>query len=384
MTQPLRLQLMINVAPIEYGNGVITAYSQTLASTDEIRAIRERWRGTHFVRRFGEKAVLLVPLRPDSDACGAPVQVDLNASSHLVAALVRNSLIEHLFKIGRQVIRVNPISFLDTKTDLLQQARQAKPKSDLISVRPAIAIDVRVFEFDSGSPFVGAALTVRVVKSIDATCSTLLGRGLSLKGLYAGLKLPDRDTRISARFVSYGKVSRVEGGSLILEDSRQGQECIAATDAFLDASPEAMRRVFEYEFGAEAGAVRGRLFHLENKLNSGPEKFHRIQQVNTYLEGLSLELIPAIKFKFRPFVSTLPPLEACSKPIYVFDPSGVQTKTWHDGGLQEFGPYTRQTFTPSRPRICIICQDQVKGRIEQFLQKFVVLPTKLDSQGLVF
>jgi len=43
-------------------------------------------------------------------------------------------------------------------------------------VRPAIAIDVRVFEFEPGDLFVGSALTVRVVKSIEAACSVLCKR----------------------------------------------------------------------------------------------------------------------------------------------------------------------------------------------------------------
>jgi len=371
MPQPSPMQLALNVAPIHHSKSVVTAYSESFKSTDEIPAIRERYRGTHLVRRYEENKVLVLPLRGDLAALSTPVPVDLSKSPYLVAALVRESLINYLSSIGRQIIGVNPISFIDTKTDLLQQAMQGKPKGDLISVRPTIAIDVRVFEFEPGVPFVGSALTVRVVKSIEATCSALLAKGMNITGLYVGPKLPDRDSRISARLVSFGRVSRVEGENLILEDARPGQERIAAKDTFLDASPEAMRRAFDLEFGTEAAAIRTRLFHLENELNSGPKKWQRVQQVNSFLQTLSLELLPAIQYKFQPLVSKLPPVETCPKAIYVFDPSGAQTKTWHDGGLQEFGPYTRQTFTPSRPRICIICQEQMKGRVEQFLQKFL-------------
>ena len=365
------MQLALNIAPIQYSKGVITAYSETFKSTDEIPAIRERYRGTHFVRRYEENQVLVVPLRADLPALSTPVQADLSKSPYLVAALVRESVINYLFSIGRQIIGVNPISFVDTKTDLLQQAQQGKPKGDLILVRPAIAIDVRVFEFEPGDLFVGSALTVRVVKSIEAACSVLLAKGMNIAGLYVGPKRPDRDSRIRPRLISYGRVSRIEGENLILEDARAGQERVAARDMFLDASPEAMSRVFELEFGNDAPAVRTRLFHLENELHGGPKKWQRVQQVNTFLQTLSLELLPAIQFTFQPLVSKLPPVETCPKAIYVFDPSGAQTKTWHDGGLQEFGPYTKQTFTPSRPRICIICQEQMKGRVEQFLQKFL-------------
>jgi hypothetical protein len=371
MPQPSPASLALNVAPITYPKSVLTAYSEAIGSPVEIRAIRERYRGTHLVRRYEENRALIVPLQADSPVLSDPVHVDLSKSPGLVAALIRESLLNYLSSIGRQIIRLNPITFIDTKTDLLQQAAQGKSKSEFVSVGPAIAIDIRVFEYDLGNPFVGSALTVRVVKSINATCRELLAKGLNITGLYVGPRLPDRDSRIEARLMSFGRVSRIEGESLILDDARPGQDRISSSDAFLDAGPDAMKRVFEYEYGTEAAAVRTKLFHLENEFNSGPKKWNRIQQVNAFLQTLSLEFLPAIKFKVQSLDSKLPPVETCPKPIYVFDPSGVQTKTWHDGGLQEFGPYTRQTFTPSRPRICIVCQEHMKGRVEQFLQKFL-------------
>lgn len=371
MAQPQPMKLALNIAPIESVKAVITAYTETFESTDEIPAIRERYRETHFVRRFEENKVLIVPIRPDSPALNTPIKVDLASSPYLVGALVRESLLNYLFSIERKIIGAHPITFIDAKTDLLQQATQNKHKTDLISVRPAIAIEVRVFEFQQGAPFVGSALNVRVTKSIDASCSELLTKGLNLNGLYVGPKLPYKDSRLSPRLVTYGKVSRIEAGDLILDDARPGRERLASKDAFLDAGPEAMKRVSEQEFGTGAGTIRTRLFHLENEFNSGPKKWERVQQVNKFLQTLSLELLPGIQFKFQPLISTLPAVETCSKPIYVFDSSGAQTSTWHDGGLRQFGPYTRQTFTPSKPRICVICQEKMKGRVEQFLNKFL-------------
>ncbi len=48
-----------------------------------------------------------------------------------------------------------------------------------------------------------------------------------------------------------------------------------------------------------------------------------------------------------------------------------------DRGLNQNGPYTSKVFTPNRPRLCVICQKAQKGRVEQFLHKFIngiVLP----------
>ncbi len=382
------MQLAFNIAPISPVKAVINAYTEIFESTDEIPAIRERYRGTHLVRRFEENKVLVVPLRTDSAVLNTPIKVDLSSSPYLVAALIRESFLNYLSSIGRKIIAVHPIAFIDTKNDILEAAIRGKQKTDVVSVRPAITIEVRVFEFKPGIPFVGCALTARVTKRINATCSTLLAKGVNLSGLYVGPRLPDRDSRLSSRLITYGKVSRVENTNLILEDARPGCERIASDDAFLDAGPEAMRRVLEKEFGTdEATAIRTRLFHLENEFNSGPKKWDKVKQINRFLQTLALELLPGIQFKFEPLISDLPPVQTCFTPTYVFDPSGAQTSSWHDGGLRDFGPYTRQTFTPSKPRICIICQEQVKGRVEQFLKKFLngipSIPKGRFANGLI-
>jgi hypothetical protein len=371
MPQPSSAGLVLNVAPIEYHGGFLKAYSVSIASPEQFATIREQYRGTHLVRRYGDSEALVIPLRPDSAVVGAEVEVDLGTDPWLAAALVRNALTDYLFRIGRVILKSFPLSFVDSKTDLVEVALQNKKNQGFVSVRPVIDIDVRVFEFESQVPFVGAATSVRIVKTIEGTCTGLLNRGLDTTGLYVGRKLPDRDARIASRFVTIGQVERVEGKDLILQDYRPGNESISADDAYVDASPATVIRVLEHLYGSDALAIRTKMFHAENDLHSGPKKLEKLRQVNSFFQTLSLELAPGINFSIKPFVSKLPPIEVCQKPTYVFDPSGRQKKNWHDGGLTEFGPYTRVTFSPSRPRICIICQRQRRGRVEQFIQKFL-------------
>jgi hypothetical protein len=86
-------------------------------------------------------------------------------------------------------------------------------------------------------------------------------------------------------------------------------------------------------------------------------------------------MVPGVAFTFLPLLAEgstgiFPSVQEAPKTVYVFDPAERRTGTWHDGGLDEHGPYTAQSFTPSRPRICVICQATRKGRVEQFLHKF--------------
>jgi hypothetical protein len=64
-------------------------------------------------------------------------------------------------------------------------------------------------------------------------------------------------------------------------------------------------------------------------------------------------------------------LENAPRPIYIFDQTGSKSDTWNDRGLNQYGPYTAKVFTPNRPRLCVVCQKAQKGRVEQFLHKFI-------------
>ena len=86
-------------------------------------------------------------------------------------------------------------------------------------------------------------------------------------------------------------------------------------------------------------------------------------------------MVPGVPFTFGPLLdsakASFPRLESAPRPVYVFDQTGSKTDTWHDRGLTEHGPYTAQVFTPNQPRICVVCQQSMKGQVEQFLHKFV-------------
>ena len=93
-----------------------------------------------------------------------------------------------------------------------------------------------------------------------------------------------------------------------------------------------------------------------------------------------------LSFKFSPLLDDsskqlFPSLEYAPKPI--FDQTGSKTDTWHDRGLNQYGPYTAKVFTPNRPKLCVICQKAHKGRVEQFLHKFIngIAPPASSSRG---
>jgi hypothetical protein len=56
---------------------------------------------------------------------------------------------------------------------------------------------------------------------------------------------------------------------------------------------------------------------------------------------------------------------------YVFDQAGEKSGANRDQGIDDFDPYMAKTLSPSKPRFCVICQSAHKGRVEQFVRKFL-------------
>lgn len=145
---------------------------------------------------------------------------------------------------------------------------------------------------------------------------------------------------------------------------------------FLEPRGEAFKRCLDYLFQERAEVIGKDLEDQLAAFRSGSPRLQRLQNVAQYFSNQSLEMAPGVKFSFQPFLREaearkFPSVQMAPRTTYVFDAAGEKTDTWHDRGLNKYGPYTAPTFTPSTPRICIICQKTRKGRVEQFLYKLL-------------
>jgi hypothetical protein len=244
-----------------------------------------------------------------------------------------------------------------------------------LSLRLLYEVNVRVFKLDHQAPFIGLALGIRTTRLITKSCDELLRGGFSLTGLYVGRNVPWEDVRLAPRLELLGRVQNVSQGRLQLNDERPGNACINASEAFLEPRSRAFDLCLSHVFKEKASQVKRVLDSNLMELHSGSGRLKKLQEVTEYLTQLHLEMLPGVTFTIHPFLAeengkTFPSIQSAPKPIYVFDPTGAYTDPWHDGGLNKYGPYTAQSFTPSRPRICVICEKSLKGQVEQFLHKF--------------
>ena len=181
--------------------------------------------------------------------------------------------------------------------------------------------------------------------------------------------------RIEPQLELLGKFSSYSEGKLLLKDPTGDSEILEMKDARIEASWEAMDRCIELVFGKEAEKARDHLSVQLAQLRSGPSKLEAIQNVGKYFQKQKLELTEGQTFNIENQLtqseSKFPETFQAPKPVFVFDPNLSKKSQDRIQGLSQHGPYSGQTFSKNRPKICIICQERKKGLVEKFLHKFL-------------
>jgi hypothetical protein len=383
--------LALNLVPVRFDDAEVHVgildYKED--DKDQLHNLRAAHNRSHVFLRDGSE-ILSVPFTPDAKGVGDRFKtIQLKDHLRLCAALVRNALLNYLYGLGRPLYGYRPLRFAATgqKNNLLATALPEQLTCpDWLSVRPLHVADVRVFYFDRRPPFVGVAFDIRTTRRISLSCRELIADNFSPLGLYVGQLVPLPDARIEPRLELLGRIENIEGELLMLTDARPEKIRVNAGNVVLEPGRVAFDRCLSHVFAEQAERVRAALERSLVAIHTGPSRLERLREVAQYLAKTHLELIPGVPFKIGSLLSsdskTFPPLETASKPIYVFDSTGARTDTWHDRGLNRYGPYSSQTFDKNRPRICVVCQATNKGQVEQFLHKFlhgITIPVNRQS-----
>jgi hypothetical protein len=384
-------QFVLNIAPVKFDDAEVRVGVLPYHSGEQLALLRSTHGSTHVFRRVEGTRIEAVPFVSSAPDVGDTFKtVRLRSELGLAAALIRNALIGHLHALPRKVFDYRPITFLadESRENLLQQALPCGTACpDWLSVCPLYDVDVRVFHFDRQAPFVGMCLNVCTRRRITRSCHGLLADSFHVEGYYVGRLLPSTDHRIQPRFRLVGRVERVEGGLLRLADHRPDEETIDSVDAFIEAA--AFEPLVRHALGAAAGPALDRLDGLLTNFRSGPARLDRLRTICGYFCNRRVEIVPGVTCHATEFLSqsqraTFPRIDKAPPVVYVFDSSASKTDTWHDRGMDNFGPYSAPTFTPTRPRICVVCQRDHKGRIEQFVRKFLRGVTSPGSRRAPF
>lgn len=342
-------------------------------SKEKLQSLRNENFESHIFRREGEK-ITCIPYVADAPKIGETFEEISLGNPWLKATLVRNALINQLFDLNREIRDYQPVSFLADKSlnFLTQSVPAAVSCPDWFAVRPLYEADVRVVTFAPYSAFAACAFNVSTTWVISRKCSEFLAEGFKVEGLYVASYKDNVDYRVTPKPQTLGRVAKVEGKTLHLEDTRDGIKTVSSEEVYLVKDSETIERCLNHAFGKHAVTVEANLRQKLANFRNGKTRLEHLQKVISYIRTWELKIVPEVTFKLNPFIAqpkAFPTLQSADKPTYVFDAAGRKTDIWHDRGLRNHGPYSSQYFTPTTPKVCVICKASHKGQVQQFLYK---------------
>lgn len=375
--------LVLNFSPLQFDDAEVQAgiFAYAADGQESLKKLRREHWATHVFRRHGPDKIAAVPVTANAPKLGNTTEkIRLKENLGLTASLIRNALINYLAGLPRPVLNYDPIRFI-AHDDILPSCLPAGIQCpDWLGVRLLYDIAIRPIYFFKQEPFIAAVFDLRTTRILDRSISELLSEGFSPLNHYVVECVPKNDDpRIFPHRELLGKAKAVNGSTLALVDAKNGVQSVAADKVWLEK--RAFPDYLEHRYRDNYSPVATALEKARADLRSGPTKLQRIGSIIEFFTSKQQLLAPGVSFRFMPLLSDssvdFPLLEPAPKPTYIFDQTGSKTDTWNDRGLNRYGPYTSKVFTPNRPRFCVICQKAQKGRVEQFLHKFIngiVLP----------
>jgi hypothetical protein len=231
---------VLNIAPVEVPGATIRVGFlpyDIQTGGDDLAHLRRQHPATHAFTRRGEQIICL-PRTQDAPIVGDdPEDISLRDNLSLVAALLREALIDHFYAMPRRITAYRPITFL-APNDLLKESLPSglSAPSWLICL-PRYEIDVRRFFLTHQKPFLGLALDSRTHRRVAASCDQLIADGIDLQGLYVGRPRSRNDPRVEPSLELLGRVAAVRGDEIFLDDAREGISSVKTLECYLESSP---------------------------------------------------------------------------------------------------------------------------------------------------
>ena len=371
-------KLTLNAVRIRPSEGGRIKVGEQPYDKNTLAKLRSEWAGRYHFRRGGKEGgrILSVPL-----VAGLPnisnqtEELNLSEAHWLVASLALETLIRTFVRLGRPVLRTaHPLKVLSLRPENLLPNDAGIP--EWLQRRIVLDFDTRTLWSNASKPQTIVVCNIRTRNVISADSRVLLEHDIPLVGRYVVRKHPEDDPRITDSFKLAGRVARIDGGNLILEDCGAGPQWIAMQDAFLEPRKENVSWCIEHLLKGRAGKVielaeAAAAHHL-----SGPQRLELIRRTFDYLRGINLELAPGVPLEIGQMISEgantwHQRTEFIQKPLLVFDPDGTRTDRWNERGIDQHGPYDRRSFTPKQLRIAVVCQANYEGQVDAFLAKFI-------------
>ncbi|MGQ0791271.1 MAG: argonaute/piwi family protein [Nitrosopumilaceae archaeon] len=362
---------ILNLLPISISGDTFTAYVSKFESKDSFEKLKRQFQNCLFHARGGN--IYCVPLS-EGKTYGNEVILEVASNFALVRKLIMETIQGKIIDTSR-IFTYFPTSFIDTKKNLLDGISQYVDKLSWLRLYPEFSLNVKIIHLQNGQPLFGVVVDANAFYDVSENISTLMTRGLNPVGLYVIKKsfsrIRDKNRR-EKRLL--GKIESISGSTLKLSDYR-AQQTVDSSECHLEASKRNRILVVRSLFNKESEQVKNLLERQELQIADGEGKHGIIKLIADEISSLNdIVITKGLSFKVANDFLSLSNGEINTRkvtsPTFVYDPARKNTDTWHNRGLNSFGPFDSEVFLHKEPKLVVITPDVYKGEVEKFINAF--------------
>lgn len=360
-----------NVLPVAFPFESFRAWKRPVRDGEDLAGLRQSLAGQWAVYWEGGELYLL-PLTeeirqlPETE----PVECMAGESLRLLARLVTEAL-QRRFP-GYEPLRTKPFTILGQRMELMQDAGKVlgldHPLLPGFRIRPKYSLDGRLMEIRPDEPFVAITANLTTRWEITAGLEALAAAGADLGGLY--VVRPEQE---AGRRRLVGRIGSIGSGRVELSESTDSESSVAVADVMLEGRREAFARCLRPLLGADYPRYDAYRDKRMGELLGGRPFLEEITRVARVLADQPLDLANSLS------CTVAEPLRPANKPgyksivtarrlDYCFDPARSKRHRYAWPGLEQYGPFSRDTFPRPSPRILVVFPQAVKGAVETFVR----------------
>lgn len=350
------MSITLNAFPILLSNDALIEGRKIPFDLDVLAKLRQVYRETHSFYRRGNT---ILAFSPDGTypVEGEVVRFDLKDDVQLLFFLFKDGLTRYLKGLGRNPIGFRPIELVSSRPDdniLLPIIQGDFP----FSIFAKYKLDTRIID---GIPNLVIDCSTKTV--VNKKCAHFISQGFDLAGRCIAQEGDDGYRKI------IGVVSCVDGQTIHYQTLDDKPAEISAEDVNLEASRQNFDDYIWFSHPTQAGAIIEKIRVAISSFNAGANKRNRINTLHAFLKSKGVNVLNGVQVNIGDAPDIQNKCMQLDKPVFVFNDNGQAN--WAERGFTQYGPYTKRTFDKNDPSICVICLQQYKGQVEQFVRKFL-------------
>lgn len=364
--------LVMNFLPLDVSTGSFLSYISNYESKESLTQLREKYPTCVFSRR-GSK-IFCIPYT-GNEHFGNEKELDVSNNHNIICKLILDNLQRHLISNGRKIVRLNPLSFIDTNHDLIKESSFSE-KLQGFHIYPKFTLNVKPIKNRDGTITFGILIDISAYFDISLSVKILSDRNISLNNMYLDVKslskIKDNDW-IHRHMI--GQLNSIEHEIVNLADYKEKAN-VSASECFPEPRKDNFNHLLQSILGPDYSKLKS---ELQEKLQEFIGGNGKVQLATTIVD--EIKKIPDKKISnelsFSPHDELLSIGEQSTvgfiqvpKPTYVYDPAKTKTHNWHNGGLNLFGPFDLESFHRKNPRVVVITPKNYQGEVEKFLNSF--------------